>query len=41
MQIGLVFGVLLICSLYVFDKLNRLTHYLLNKYEKRKKDERN
>ena len=41
LQIGLVFGVLLICSLYVFDKLNRLTHYLLNKYEKRKKDERN
>ena len=41
LQIGLVFGVLLICSLYVFDKLNRLTHYLLNKYEKSKKDERN
>lgn len=37
MQIGLVFGVLLICSLYVFDKLNRLTLFLLNKYEKNKK----
>lgn len=33
-QIALIFIVLLICSLYVFNKLNKLVMDLLNKYEK-------
>ena len=35
-QIGLIFGVLLICSLYIFDKLNKIVIKLLNKYENKK-----
>ena len=40
-QIGLIFGVLLICSLYIFDKLNRVIIKLLNKYEIKKLNESN
>ena len=40
-QIGLIFGVLLICSLYIFDKLNKIVIKLLNKYENKKMKECN
>lgn len=34
-EIGLIFGVLLICSLYIFGKLNMVTTYILDKFEVR------
>lgn len=36
-EIGLIFLVLLICSLYIFDKLNKFTMYILNKLEVKNK----
>lgn len=36
-QICLIFGVLLVCSLYIFQKLNRFVLYCLERLEKRNK----
>lgn len=40
-EIGLIFFVLLICSLYIFGKLNKFTMYILNKFELKSKKKEN
>lgn len=37
-EIALIFGVLLICSLYIFGKINQLTTYILKKIEEKTKN---